>query len=144
MRLKFLKSVVLVGVLLAVSGTALPRAEQQDQKHRGKSDRPAVATKSMTPGQAMAIKKFQVTASEGKIIPNTLRVRKGERVRITFVSRDASYGIKFKNFELKDKVSPEKSTVVEFTPTTSGSFPFRCTRTWGFKHWSNNGTLMVE
>ncbi len=144
MRLNTLKSFVLVGVILAVGGASVPRAEQQDQKQRAKPSRPAVAAKATTPNQAMAIKKFQVTASEGKIVPNTIRVKKGERVRITFVSRDASYGIKFKDFELKDKVSAEKPTVVEFTPTTSGSFPFRCTRTWGFKHWSNNGTLMVE
>ena len=143
MRLVSLKSFMLVTAFLAATSASLLIAEQQDQKH-GRTDRKTMAAKTTPADASVTVKKFQVTASEGRIVPNTIRVKKGERVRITFVSRDSSYGIKFKDFDIKKSVNSERPAVVEFTPTTSGSFPFRCTRTWGVKHWSNNGTLVVE
>ena len=145
MRLRILKSSLLAAALVAAVGTSFLAAEQADQQHRTKPSKIKVLeTKSVTPGQNVPLKKFQVTASEGKIAPSTLRVKKGERVRVTFVSRDGSYGVKFKDFDVKEKVTPEKPAVVDFTPGQSGTFEFRCTRIWGFKHWSNNGTLVVE
>ncbi len=138
--MKMFRTSLLTVAALAVAVATLRAGEPQTSKgSHTKGD--AVAAKSVTPGE---MKKFHVTAFENKIAPNTLRVKKGEKVRITFVSRDGSYGIKFKDFEISEKVTPEKPAVVEFTPSEKGSFEFRCTKTWGFKHWSKNGTLVVE
>lgn len=139
MRIRILGSSVLG--LAALAFTVAMAADPSVQKSTQPKGNP-VAAKSVAPGE---VRKFHVTAVEGKIAPDTLRVKKGERVRITFVSKDGTYGIKFPDFEgVKGKVTPEKPAVVEFTPTTKGTFEFRCTRTWGFKHWSKNGTLVVE
>jgi plastocyanin domain-containing protein len=100
----------------------------------------AVAAKSVAPGE---VKKFHVTASDGQISPAILRVKQGERVRITFVSKDSNYGIKFPDFEIKEKLTPEQPKVVELVASQKGTFEFRCTK-MGLKRWSKNGTLVVN
>lgn len=139
MRLGFVRYAFLT--LAAVTfATALSVAtDQPDQKSREK--RGPVAARSVAPGQ---VKKFHVTAFEGKIAPSTLRVQKGDQVRITFVSKDGTYSIKFPDFEISEKVSEEKPAVVEFTPTREGTFEFRCSRSVSFKRWTKNGTLVVN
>lgn len=138
--MRMFRTSLLTVAALAVAVATLQAAEPQTSKG-SHTKGGAVAAKSVAPGD---MKKFHVTAFENKIAPDTLRVKKGEKVRITFVSRDGNYGIKFKDFEISEKVTPEKPAVVEFTPSEKGSFEFRCTKTWGFKHWSKNGTLVVE
>jgi len=119
--------------------TAPVAADQPDQK--GHENRGTVPARSVAPGQ---VKKFHVTAFEGKIAPSTLRVQKGDRVQITFISKDGTYSIKFPNFEISEKVSEEKPAVVEFTPTQEGTFEFRCSKSVSFKRWTKNGTLVVN
>jgi heme/copper-type cytochrome/quinol oxidase subunit 2 len=139
MRLGILKSSVLPAALLVIfAGTALaanPPAPPSNQTKSGTR-----AAKSVAPGQ---LKKFHVTAFEGKIAPNTLRVNQGDRVQITFVSRDGNYGIKFKDFDLKGKVAPDKPAVIEFVPNQKGTFQFGCSKLFGFKQ-RENGTLVVN
>lgn len=135
MRSGLSKGTLLALAVLAFGAAFVVAADQPDQKGRN------MAAKSVAPGQ---VKKFHVTAYDGKIAPSTIRVNRGDKVQITFVSKDASYSIKFKDFEISDKVSPEKPAVIEFTPTTAGSFEFRCSKSASFKHWSNNGTLVVN
>jgi cytochrome c oxidase subunit 2 len=128
---------VLPLALLALLAAAGPSVAGPQADKRGG----AVSARAVAPGP---IKKFHVTAREGKISPSTLRVRKGETVRITFVSKDANYGIKFPDFDVKKKLTPEKAVVVQLTPKEKGSFEFRCSKTWSVKHWVKNGVLVVE
>lgn len=128
----------MTAAVLAFAAATVVAADQPEQRAaqgRGSS----VPAKSVAPGQ---LKKFHVTAFEGKLAPNTLRVRKGEHVRITFVSKDSTYGIKFEDFHIKAKVSPDKPAVVDFLPSAPGTYSFRCSRFMGMKH--DDGTLIVE
>jgi len=139
-----MRSGILRGTLLTLTalafGAAIATAEQPDQKaHQARGN---VAAKSVAPGQQ--VKKFHVTAVDGKIAPSTLRVQRGDKVQITFVSKDSTYSIKFPDFNVSDKVTPEKPAVVELSPTTAGTFEFRCSKSVSFKHWSKNGTLVVN
>jgi len=138
-----MRSLVSKSVVAAVAAVALCTvAAAADQPGRNNEERGnAVAAKAVAPGQ---VKKFHVTASEGSIAPSIIRVNRGDHVEITFVSRDGSYGIKFKDFDVSTRVSPEKPAIVEFVPNEAGTFEFRCTRTFGLKHWSKNGTLVVK
>ena len=138
MRLRFVRYAFLALAAVAFA-TAPVAAEQPDQKNHQK--RGTVAARSVAPGQ---VKKFHVTAFEGKIAPSTLRVQKGDQVQITFVSKDGTYSIKFPDFKISERVSEEKPAVVEFTPTQEGTFEFRCSRSVSFKHWTKNGTLVVN
>lgn len=125
---------VLIGVALSAG---VVRAEQQDEA-RAKTR--AVSTKPADPAN---LRKYQVTASEGDIVPGHIRVKVGEKVRITFVSRDDTYGIRFKDFGIKEKLTPERPIVVELAPQKAGTFEFRCTRNWGIKRFNNNGAVVV-
>ena len=123
----------------AMLGALVWAADQPGQ--RGAQDTGAVEAKREVPGQ---IKKFHVTAHEGTISPTTLRVNRDDHVQITFVSRDGTYSIKFKDFDIEARTSPEKPALVEFVPHDAGTFDFSCTRTFGLKRWSRNGTLIVK
>ena len=139
MQSAFLKGTLLTLAVLVGAAAAAVAANQPDQKAH--QNRGTVAAKSVAPGQ---VKKFHVTAYDGKIAPSTLRVQRGDKVQITFVSKDSTYSIKFPDFEISDKVSPQKPAVVTLTPTTAGTFEFRCSKSVSFKRWSKNGTLVVN
>jgi heme/copper-type cytochrome/quinol oxidase subunit 2 len=139
MRSGLSRGTLMTLAVLGLGAAITVAADQPDQK--GHQNRGTVAAKAVAPGQ---LKKFHVTAYEGKIAPSTLHVRKGDKVQITFVSKDATYSIKFPDFEISNKVSPEKPAVVEFTPKTPGTYEFRCSKSVSFKHWSKNGTLVVN
>ena len=89
------------------------------------------------------VRKYSVTASDGGIIPGHIRMRKGEKVRITFVSRDDKYSIRFKDFGVKETLTPETPVVIEIAPSRAGTYEFRCARVWGVKRLGHNGTLIV-
>lgn len=140
MRAAILRSFVIPAAAIALAAATVVAADQADQKHS--SNRAgAVPARAVTPGQ---LKKFHITASEGRIAPNVVRVRKGESVQIVFVSKDGNYGIKIKEFNVSAKATPEKPAVVSFVADRIGTFEFRCARSWNMKKWSSNGTLVVD
>jgi len=107
--------------------------------------KPAVqdTTKPASRPAEPTLRKYNVTASNGGIIPGHIRVRKGEKVRITFVSRDDKYSIRFKDFGVKETLTPEVPVVIEIAPGRAGMYEFRCARVWGVKRFGHNGTLVV-
>jgi heme/copper-type cytochrome/quinol oxidase subunit 2 len=110
-------------------------------------DRAPAAHASEVPAARVAepnLRSYHVTASEGGIIPGHIRVRKGEKVRITFTSKDDKYSIKFKDFGVKQTLTPEAPVTIEIAPSRPGSYEFKCTRVWGVKRFAgSNGTLVV-
>ena len=63
------------------------------------------------------VQKFRIVASDGKIAPNYLHVRRFKQVRIVFVSKDGTYRIRFKDFGIKEKLTPEQPVVVDLMPS---------------------------
>jgi heme/copper-type cytochrome/quinol oxidase subunit 2 len=124
----------LVAVACAVGLSSLPAGAAPS------GAKPAVpASRSTEP----TLRKYNVTASDGGIIPGHIRMRKGEKVRITFVSRDDKYSIRFKDFGVKETLTPETPVVIEIAPSRAGTYEFRCARVWGVKRLGHNGTLVV-
>jgi len=140
MRWSICKTSLLTLAAVALAGATVMAGDQSETRPRPSPGK-AMAAKSVAPGQ---VKRFHVTAQEGNIAPNTLRVKKGDTVRITFVSRDKSYSIRFDAFDIKDKVTPEKPAVVEFVASDTGKFDFRCGKSlFGLKK-APNGTIIVK
>ena len=150
-----LRSICGMAAVAALCATPVPASQPDDASHKRRPPVTATAAPASAPAAAVpasrstaaqpeVVRKYQITASDGRIIPGHIRARRGEVVRITFVSTDDTYGIRFKDFGVKQKLTPDKPVVVELHPTAPGTFEFRCTRTWGVSHWTHNGALEVD
>jgi plastocyanin domain-containing protein len=129
--------VVAIAVALA---TTIPLAGGKDQKQSRFKGKP-VALKSAPDDK---VQMFRIVAAEGKITPSHIQVKRFKQVRIEFVSKDDTYRVRFKDFGIKEKLTPDQPVVVNLMPTEPGPFEFGCTKSWGFKRYKNNGTMEVE
>ncbi|HET8947872.1 MAG TPA: cupredoxin domain-containing protein [Candidatus Polarisedimenticolia bacterium] len=134
---------LLAGWGMALALAAGPLVAEQPDEHRAQSAKAAAPAPAAAVSSTGQVRKYQITAAEGGIIPGHIRVKLGDTVRITFVSRDDTYGIRFKEFGIKEKLTPDKPIVLELRPAMAGTFEFKCARTFGFGRLSNNGALVV-
>ena len=134
---KSLRGLAILAALGAVFGAfAGPvRAEQPDERHAKAKAAPASSNAQ--------VRSYTITASEGGIIPGHIRIKRGDTVRITFVSKDDNYGIRFKDFDIKQKLTPEKPVMIEIRPSKAGTYEFKCARPFGVGRLTNNGALYV-
>jgi len=140
MRHTILKpAAALLAVACAAGLSGLPAGAAPPDAKPAVRDTTRPASRSTEP----TLRKYHVTASDGGIIPGHIRVKRGEKVRITFVSRDDKYSIRFKDFGVKETLTPERPVVIVIAPGRAGSYEFRCARVWGVKRFGNNGTLVV-
>jgi len=120
--------------------TTMPSAGGKDQRKSRFKGKP-VALKAAADHQVQVIK---IVAAEGKITPDHFEVDRFKQVRIKFVSKDGTYRIRFKDFEIKEKLTAEEPVVINIMPTEPGPFEFGCTKPWGFKRYKNNGVMEVR
>jgi len=124
-------AILSLSAALAVSGAAVSGA------------RPAQKPASI-PRHASKVRNITVVAIEGKISPDVIRVRRGDLVRLTFVAKDGTYGVRIPALSVKGKATPDHPVSVEFAATSEGEYEMRCTKFWGIRHWSENGKIVVE
>jgi heme/copper-type cytochrome/quinol oxidase subunit 2 len=74
----------------------------------------------------------------------TLRVRKGERVKLVMAATDHDQGFKLDDLNINQKIPKGTTVVVEFTADKAGTFQFRCSNVCGRGHRSMKGTLVVR
>lgn len=141
--MKSLSRVLLAGaatmVFLSVGSTL--RAEVAEEQDAGGTKKTIAAARASAP---RGIRQFRITARDGEITPAKIKVRKGDRVRITFVSKDSTYGVKIKKYGIKRKLKAGVPVTIEFDATEAGDFPMRCSKSWGFKRWKKNGMIRVR
>jgi len=111
----------------------------------GPAPRPAPSQKpaSLT-RPASKVRDITVVAIEGKISPDVIRVRRGDLVRLTFLAKDGTYGVRIPALNVKGKATPDHPVSVEFAASSEGEYEMRCTKFWSVKHWSENGKIVVE
>lgn len=84
---------------------------------------PAVAARP-TPG----VQEIAVTV-KGGYLPDTILVQAGTPVRLRFYrdeTADCSERVVFEQFGIDRELPAFETTLVEFTPTEPGEYPFRC------------------
>ena len=126
----------ILAILCLLAGTILAASRQGSA---AAPQKPASLTRP-----ASKIRNITVVAIEGKISPDIIRVRRGDLVRLTFMAKDGTYGVKIPALNVKGKATPEHPVSVEFAATSEGEYEMRCTKFWGIKHWSENGKIVVE
>jgi cytochrome c oxidase subunit II len=93
-----------------------------------------------TPG----VHEIQVTLRKYEFSPGSLRVRKGEKVRLIMAAMDHDHGFKLDDFDINQKIRKGTTAIVEFTADKAGTFQFRCSNVCGIGHRNMKGTLVVE
>ena len=90
------------------------------------------------------VHEIQVTLRKYEFSPGSLRVRKGEQVRLIMAAVDHDHGFKLDDFDINQKIPKGTTVVVEFIADKAGTFQFRCSSVCGLGHRNMKGTLVVE
>ena len=93
---------------------------------------------------AQSVHEIHVTLRKYEFSPGSLRVRKGEQVKLVMVAADHDHGFKLDDFDIDQKIPKGTTVVVEFTADKAGTFQFRCSSVCGLGHRNMKGTLVVE
>jgi cytochrome c oxidase subunit 2 len=106
-----------------------------------------VAQAASDPGAGTPMRgvhEIQVTLKKYEFSPGSLRVRKGEQVKLIMAAADHDHGFKLDDFNINQKIPKGTTVVVEFTADKAGTFQFRCSSVCGLGHRGMKGTLVVE
>ena len=93
-----------------------------------------------TPATPVEIK---ITARQFEFEPKLITVQKGKPVRLLITSKDVQHGFAIEELGINKKLKLDAVTVVEFTPTRVGRFPFACSVMCGSGHEEMTGELVV-
>ena len=99
---------------------------------------------SPTPTLAGKVREISITARQFSFEPSTIRVKQGERVRLTLTSADISHGIAIPALDVKLNAPQGGSASAEFVADQIGTFDFFCSVFCGSGHGSMKGQLIVE
>jgi nitrosocyanin len=150
---------ILVIILVGIAGFLLMNKKPQQASVSAKSPQPTEAMKmqdasisptatsgAMQPSGSMQqnVKEFTVTGSNFAFVPNELKVKKGDTVKITFKNSGGMHDFVLDEFKAKtDIIKGGEQAEVTFTADKAGSFEYYCSvgshRAMGMK-----GTLIVE
>lgn len=84
-----------------------------------------------------------MTARQFEFEPKQITVQKGKPVRLLITSTDVEHGFAIEELRINKKLKANAVTVVEFTPTRVGRFPFECSVICGSGHDEMSGELVV-
>lgn len=92
-----------------------------------------------------AVREITLSANNWYFEPNELRVKEGEKVRITVKSISGTHALSIPELSVKSDVVKEgESVMVEFTADKKGEFSFKCSFYCGEGHSGMTGKLVVE
>lgn len=110
-----------------MTGHAHEGAEAVDLKSEVGGQRSEVGGKKAEAGQSR-VREIKITV-DYEYIPATVRVKKGEKVRLLFYKKEDSEctnEVVFKDLNIRKKLPAFKTTAVEITPKKTGEFGFAC------------------
>lgn len=126
----------------------LDHKHEHDHEHEGDEGeaehlKPAFETYGLVQSEP-GYKEFNVKLSQFSFEPDTLRVHKGDRVRLNLDSVDVAHGLAIDGYDDMISVPVEKVVTVEFVATQNGAMRFRCAVTCGAFHPFMVGRIVVE
>lgn len=105
---------------------------------------PSTAQEPTVDASASAVKEIAVEGGMFYFKPNEIKVKKGEKVTITFNNTEGVHDFVIDEFNVKtEKIDAGAKTTVEFTPDKTGSFEFYCS-VGSHRQMGMKGTLIVE
>ena len=94
--------------------------------------------------QTAALHEFKITPRKYEFGSSSLRVKKGNHVRLVIAALDHDHGFRLDEFNINKKIERGKTVTVEFTANKAGNFALRCSNSCGLGHGGMKGTLVVE
>ena len=87
---------------------------------------------------------IDVVARQWDFNPATITVSEGDKVKLNIKSVDVTHGFALFEFGVNERLTPGKTTTVEFTADKAGEYTFFCSVPCGRGHSGMNGKLVVE
>lgn len=89
---------------------------------------------------------FNISGGSFYYVPNMIRVKEGDRVRIVFSNMGGTHDLVLPDFDVRTGVtSTGESDTIEFVADKTGSFEFYCSVGGGYhREMGQIGTLLVE
>ena len=103
-----------------------------------------IAQNAEEPKEDSKIKEFEITAKTFEFNPDTIRVNKGDKVKLIIKSTDVTHGFEIKEYNIEEILYPNKPVTVEFIADKAGEFIFKCNIPCGSGHSIMAGKLIVE
>jgi len=95
--------------------------------------------------QATVAREISVTAFQWGFEPSTITIKKGERVRITFTSKDVPHGVLLPELGIETPpFAPGNPQTIEFTADKTGTFTYSCSVYCGDGHRGMTGQIVIE
>ncbi|HTM68804.1 MAG TPA: cupredoxin domain-containing protein [Candidatus Binatia bacterium] len=89
-------------------------------------------------------REIKVTAKNFAFDPSEIRVKQGEKIKLTLVNSDGRHGIGIPAFNVSLKPAEGESGSTVFIADKAGTYPFFCDVFCGSGHRGMKGTLIVE
>ncbi len=105
-----------------------------------------LAGTALAAGQAASsgYHEFTMTAKNFEFDPDTITVKKGEKVRLIITAADHDHGFKLEALDIDQVLKKGDTETIEFTATKAGTFEFKCSVYCGRGHRRMKGKLVVE
>jgi len=123
---------IVVVVVLGVGGFVWYRQYRQSSSMEGLEVAPTSAPAEVSSGSSSAtteeeVKEFDIVGSNFKFDPQTITVKKGDRVKIIFKSVGGMHDFVLDDFDVStETLSDGEEETVEFTADTAGAFEYYC------------------
>lgn len=106
---------------------------------------PSKDTKSKVNTQInVNVREIAMTAKQWEFIPSNIIVNKGDKVRLIITNTDVAHGFSLSQFNVSQRLEAGKTTTIEFTADTSGTFTYFCSVFCGLGHSDMKGTITVK
>ena len=109
----------------------------------GCSSMPVAAPAGEAP-QGAPTREVDVVAVKWHFEPEEIKVKQGEVVVLTLVSRDVTHGFKIKQIDLDVQLPPDQPVEVKLYAKEKGTVPFSCSHFCGIGHLWMGGEIIVE
>jgi cytochrome c oxidase subunit 2 len=87
---------------------------------------------------------IEITAKRFAFTPNSVTLKKGEKVTLRLHSEDVTHGFFMRALKLDEVIEPGQMKDVTLTPETVGKFTTICDHFCGVNHGNMNMTIVVE
>ena len=125
---------------------AKPAAPAEAKAEANAAPAPAAVPAVPIPAEATdsSVKEFTIAAKKFRFDPSTIKVKKGDKVKLNIQSSDVPHGFLLPAFNVNQQIQPGQTAVVEFVADKTGTFGFSCNIAPGTSHDLMKGTIVVE